>query len=82
MELMNSFSEELCWILTYFKNGSINFNEADIQIRELIGRQFGLILPIKAEKNCSHLSHCWTYDYLHSDHKTCCWCQEVREKSQ
>ncbi len=41
---MCSFSEELCWILTYFKNGSIDFCEADIRIRRLIGQSFGLTL--------------------------------------
>ena len=45
MGLMNLFQDELCWILTNFKSGQINFAEADLEIRQLIGRKFGLVVP-------------------------------------
>ena len=50
---MNQFQEDLCWILTDFKNERINFAEADLKIRELIGRNFGLYVP-KCDRQVHH----------------------------
>ena len=43
--IMCLFSDELCWILTSFKNGGRDFAETDLAIRRLIAKQFGLCLP-------------------------------------
>jgi hypothetical protein len=44
------FSEEITWILTEFKGGSINFSEAIYKIEVLYARRLGLCHPLDVQK--------------------------------
>lgn len=39
---MSNFSTDLGYILSDFKKGILNYAQADLKIKQLIGQQFGL----------------------------------------